>query len=157
MPIHTAQPDRPLCKTMSEQQDGRRSIMEWFSEFFSDEPADRLELRETLRDAADRQLVGADELNIIFGALQVSDMQARDIMIPRAQMVVVARENPLRIAIRRVAWRSSSSRIRSKISTFASTAIPTVNTRPARPAISCRNPTISVMTSGARCESGRFH
>ena len=38
---------------MSEQQDGRRSIMEWFSELFSGEPSDRLELRETLRDAAD--------------------------------------------------------------------------------------------------------
>ena len=68
---------------MSEQQEGRRSIKEWFAEFFSGEPADRLELRESLRDAADRQLVDADELNIIFGALQVSDMQARDIMIPR--------------------------------------------------------------------------
>jgi magnesium and cobalt transporter len=71
---------------MSEQGEGRRSIMDWLSELFSGEPADRIELRETLRDAADRQLMDGDELNIIFGALQVSDMQARDIMIPRTQM-----------------------------------------------------------------------
>lgn len=71
---------------MSDQSEGRRSIMDWFSELFSGEPADRVELRETLRDAADRQLMDGEELNIIFGALQVSDMQARDIMIPRTQM-----------------------------------------------------------------------
>jgi len=87
---------------MSEQQDGRRSIMEWFSEFFSGEPSDRLELRETLRDAADRQLVGADELNIIFGALQVSDMQARDIMIPRSQMTCLHDDEPAEEILRKV-------------------------------------------------------
>ena len=80
---------------MSEQQEGRRSIKEWFAEFFSGEPADRLELRESLRDAADRQLVDADELNIIFGALQVSDMQARDIMIPRTQMAYLRDDEPV--------------------------------------------------------------
>ncbi len=71
---------------MSEQGESRRSILDWLSEMFSGEPADRVELRETLRDAADRQLMDGDELNIIFGALQVADMQARDIMIPRTQM-----------------------------------------------------------------------
>lgn len=71
---------------MSEQGEGRRSFRGWVSEIFSGEPTDRVELRETLRDAADRQLMDGDELSIIFGALQVSDMQARDIMIPRIQM-----------------------------------------------------------------------
>ena len=71
---------------MSEHHEGRRSFREWLSELFSGEPSDRVELRETLRDAADRQLMDGEELNIIFGALQVSDMQARDIMIPRTQM-----------------------------------------------------------------------
>ena len=48
-------------------------------------------------------------------------------------MVVVALPNPLRIAMRSVEPRSISSRIRSKISTFASTDMPTVSTRPASP------------------------
>ena len=48
-------------------------------------------------------------------------------------MVVVALAKPLRMAIRRAAPRASSSRIRSKTSTLASTAMPTVSTRPARP------------------------
>ena len=36
----------------------------------------------------------ADALNIIFGALQVSDMQARDIMIPRSQLVYLKAGDP---------------------------------------------------------------
>ena len=87
---------------MSEQQDGRRSFREWFSELFSGEPSDRLELRETLRDAADRQLVDGDELNIIFGALQVSDMQARDIMIPRTQMAYLQDDEPVKEIVKKV-------------------------------------------------------
>lgn len=71
---------------MSEHNEGRRSFTGWMSDLFSGEPSDRVELRETLRDAADRQLMDGEALNIIFGALQVSDMQARDIMIPRTQM-----------------------------------------------------------------------
>ena len=48
-------------------------------------------------------------------------------------IVIVAREKPLRIAAFTRAPSANSSRIRSKISTFASTAIPTVRTRPAIP------------------------
>ncbi len=75
---------------MSESSEGhvpRRSVLEWLSDLFSDEPNDRTELMEMLRDAADRQLMDGEALNIIFGALQVSEMQARDIMIPRSQLV----------------------------------------------------------------------
>ena len=42
-----------------------------------------------LREAAARELVEPDALNIIYGALQVAHMQARDIMIPRSQMAYV--------------------------------------------------------------------
>jgi magnesium and cobalt transporter len=87
---------------MSEQGDGRRSIMDWLSELFSGEPADRVELRETLRDAADRQLMDGEELNIIFGALQVSDMQARDIMIPRTQMTCLKDDESKEVILRTV-------------------------------------------------------
>lgn len=75
---------------MSDQQEAdtpRRSFMEWLSDLFSGEPSDRTELLESLRDAADRQLMDGEALNIIFGALQVSDMRARDIMIPRSQLI----------------------------------------------------------------------
>ena len=87
---------------MSEEGERRRSILDWLSELFSGEPADRVELRETLRDAADRQLVDGDELSIIFGALQVADMQARDIMIPRTQMACLKDDEPKEVIFRKV-------------------------------------------------------
>lgn len=74
---------------------GLRTLKEWLSDLFSDEPENRGELMEMLRDAADRELMDGEALNIIFGALQVSEMQARDIMIPRSQLVVLEAEKPL--------------------------------------------------------------
>lgn len=48
-----------------------------------------------LRDATDRQLLDGEALNIMFGALQVSDMQARDVMIPRSQLVTLQCDDDL--------------------------------------------------------------
>lgn len=55
------------------------------------EPQDREQLVELLRDAEQRNLLNPDALSMIEGVLQVSEMRVRDIMIPRSQMVVVAR------------------------------------------------------------------
>jgi len=67
-----------------------RSWLERISQVLSGgEPKDKAELLELLRDAQVRQLLDMDALAMIEGVLQVSDMQVRDIMIPRAQMVVV--------------------------------------------------------------------
>ena len=76
------------------QASQKRTLLDWVSALFNDEPTDRTELMEMLRDAADRQLMDAEALNIIFGALQVSDMQARDIMIPRTQLVYLKANDP---------------------------------------------------------------
>ena len=67
----------------------RRGVREWLADLFSDEPEDLPELMETLREAASRDMFDDEALNIIFGALHVGDMHARDIMIPRSSLVVV--------------------------------------------------------------------
>ncbi len=77
----------------------RRTLRDWVSALFSDEPSDRSELMDMLRDAADRQIMDVEALNIIFGALQVSDMQARDIMIPRTQLVYLKASDPPEILL----------------------------------------------------------
>ncbi len=56
------------------------------------EPQDRAELLTLLRDAGDRGLVDSDALSMIEGVLDVSDLQVRDIMVPRAQMVFIRRD-----------------------------------------------------------------
>jgi len=53
------------------------------------EPEDREQLVELLHSAFERNLLDADALAMIEGVLQVSEMQVRDVMIPRAQMDVV--------------------------------------------------------------------
>jgi magnesium and cobalt transporter len=55
----------------------------------SGEPQDRDQLIDLLRDAEKRNLVDAQALAMIEGVLQVGEMQVRDIMVPRTQMVVV--------------------------------------------------------------------
>jgi magnesium and cobalt transporter len=52
-------------------------------------PQDRQELTDLLRSLESRNLIDPDALAMIEGALQVSEMQVRDIMVPKAQMAVV--------------------------------------------------------------------
>ena len=53
------------------------------------EPEDREQLIELLRSSYERNLLDSDALSMIEGVLQVSEMQAREIMIPRSQMDVI--------------------------------------------------------------------
>jgi len=59
------------------------------------EPEDREQLIELLHSSYERNLLDSDALSMIEGVLQVSELQARDIMIPRAQMDAInIREAP---------------------------------------------------------------
>lgn len=53
------------------------------------EPQDRDELLETLRGSHHQGLLNAEVLSIIEGAMQVSEMQVRDVMVPRAQVIEI--------------------------------------------------------------------
>jgi magnesium and cobalt transporter len=68
----------------------RPSLLERLSLLLLGEPEDREQLLQLLRGAYDRNLMDADALSIIEGALSVSEMQVRDIMVPRAQMDVIS-------------------------------------------------------------------
>lgn len=71
-------------------ESGKPSLLERLSALILREPEDREQLLELLRSAFERNLLDADALSIIEGALQVSEMAVRDVMIPRAQMDVIA-------------------------------------------------------------------
>jgi magnesium and cobalt transporter len=70
------------------------SLLERISAFIMREPEDRDQLIELLRHAHERNLLDADALSMIEGVLQVSELQARDIMIPRSQMDVIDINDP---------------------------------------------------------------
>jgi magnesium and cobalt transporter len=83
---------------MSEERsgNGQRSWLERLTHVLSGgEPRDKAELLELLRDAQQRRLLDLDALMMIEGVMQVSEMQVRDIMIPRAQMAVLQQDATL--------------------------------------------------------------
>jgi magnesium and cobalt transporter len=58
------------------------------------EPRDLEQLTGVLEDARERGLIDTDVLAMLEGVLQVSEIQVRDVMVPRSQMVVVQRDEP---------------------------------------------------------------
>ena len=68
---------------------GSKTWLERLAQALSGEPSSRSELIDLLRDAEQRQVLDSEALSIIEGALQVSDMRAGEIMIPRSQVVMV--------------------------------------------------------------------
>lgn len=71
-----------------------RSWIDKITMAITGEPTDTKSLLELLRNAEQDQVLDADALAIIEGALQVSSMQVRDIMIPRSQVVTVSSKLP---------------------------------------------------------------
>jgi len=78
-----------MSEDRSSSGQGQRSWLGRITQAFSDEPRDRDELLSLLRNAEKSNLLDPEALRIIEGAMEVSDLQVREIMIPRPQMVVV--------------------------------------------------------------------
>ena len=76
---------------MSEDRstNGHKTWLDKLVQAFVHEPKNRQELLELLREAHANEVLDIEALSIIEGALQVSDMQVRDIMIPRSQMITI--------------------------------------------------------------------
>ena len=73
----------------------RPKLIERFSALMLREPRDRGDLTRLLRSAYGRNLLDADALSIIEGALTVSETRVRDIMIPRAQVDFIDIHEPV--------------------------------------------------------------
>jgi hemolysin (HlyC) family protein len=71
---------------------GPRSFISWLKNALTREPQDLQELIEILRDSEARNLLDPDVLIMVEGALHVSTMQVRDIMVPKIQIVVINNE-----------------------------------------------------------------
>jgi magnesium and cobalt transporter len=78
---------------MSEGRPGTQSWVRKLSNLFL-EPQDQEQLIELIRSASEKHILDSEALSIVEGALSVSQMQARDIMIPRSQVVMVSRDAP---------------------------------------------------------------
>jgi len=83
--------------------DDHKSWIDKIGDALSREPQDRDDLLELLHDAHQRGLLNRDAMAMIEGVLQVSHMQVRDIMIPKAQMVMIESESQLKDIINTIA------------------------------------------------------
>lgn len=59
------------------------------------DPQNRSQLIDLIRSAANQHVLDTETLAIVEGAMNVSDMQARDIMIPRSQAVIIYKDAPI--------------------------------------------------------------
>ena len=66
-----------------------KSWMERLGRMFGTDLRSREDLLELLREATDSGLLESETLKMIEGALEVDELQVRDAMIPRSQMVVI--------------------------------------------------------------------
>lgn len=70
-------------------QSEAKTLLERLGDVFSSVPDNRHGVMEMLREAEEKDIFDIEALNIMFGALQVSDLCARDILIPRSQLKCV--------------------------------------------------------------------
>ena len=76
--------------------DSKPGFIERLTSLLLREPEDREQLLEILHGAYERNLMDADALTIIEGALAASDTRVTDVMIPRAQMDVIDVDDPIK-------------------------------------------------------------
>lgn len=89
-PSHTD--TRRITRTaMSEDRssNGQKSSLGKLTRAFAHEPKNRQQLLELLREAHQNKLLDSEALTIVEGAIQVADLQVRDIMVPRSQMISI--------------------------------------------------------------------
>jgi magnesium and cobalt transporter len=79
-----------------------KTLLERLTAFIFREPESREDLLEALQDAHSRDLLDADALSMIEGVLQVSELRARDLMVPRSQADMIDAAEPVDAWIGRV-------------------------------------------------------
>jgi len=71
------------------------SLLKRVTRLFSPTPSNSDEVADMLRSAENESIIDADALQIMEGALKVSDLQAREIMIPRSQIKLIEADSSL--------------------------------------------------------------
>jgi len=79
--------------------DGQQSWLGRLSQAFSSDPRSREDLVAVARLSHERGLIDTDALAMIEGALEVGDLQVRDVMVPRSHMVVLSQDAGVRAVL----------------------------------------------------------
>ena len=79
---------------MAEQSGSTGRWLRRITDSFSGEPRDIEELSQVLMHSRDRGIIDGDAFEMLEGVFRVVELQVRDIMVPRSQMVIVDRDAP---------------------------------------------------------------
>ena len=79
-----------------------RSWLDRLSHFISGEPQTKSDLEDVLSLAEEHEIIDQDARKIMEGALLVTNMQVRDIMIPRAKMIVIDSDESVQEALPKI-------------------------------------------------------
>lgn len=86
---------------MSDDQQGIQSqekkslIKSLFGGLFQQDPKNREDLVEVIRNSEENELIDSDTKEMIEGVMEISELRVRDIMIPRPQIVFIDAEQSL--------------------------------------------------------------
>ena len=78
---------------MSENSEQKSSVWDKVQSVFQRDPETREELLEVIKEAKSKALIDQESMDTIERVFQVSELRVRDVMIPRAQMVVVNKDD----------------------------------------------------------------
>lgn len=79
----------------AQTQDKKSFLKSLFGGLFQQEPKNREDLVEVIRDSAENELIDSDTKEMIEGVMEISSLRVRDIMIPRPQIIFIDAEQPL--------------------------------------------------------------
>ena len=91
-----------MSEDRSSNSNDHKSWFERLAQAFHDEPRSREDIVKLLETAVKSDVIDRDAFTIVEGALEVSEVQARDIMIPPSQMVIIKSEDDPKTSIRKV-------------------------------------------------------
>ncbi|MDP0383369.1 CNNM family magnesium/cobalt transport protein CorC [Glaesserella parasuis] len=80
-------------------QDNKSFLKSLFDGLFQQEPKNREDLVEVIRDSAENELIDTDTKEMIEGVMEISSLRVRDIMIPRPQIVFIDADQPLEACV----------------------------------------------------------
>ncbi len=92
-PAASSAPHTPYPASSHKSED-RRGILQKIAEFIHPGPDSKEELMETLAEAEDNQIIGAESRAMLEGVLRITDMTAGDVMVAATRMDLVNIDAP---------------------------------------------------------------
>jgi magnesium and cobalt transporter len=83
-----------LHSARSHEKEGKRTFLQKLAEYIHPGPDSKAELIETLAEAEDNDVIGAESRFMLEGVLRMADMSAGDVMVPATRMDLINIDAP---------------------------------------------------------------